>query len=42
VWRTGLQQRRWQFLCVVLRAERRSFLATLPRAPLTSSVMPFH
>ena len=42
VWRTGLQQRRWQALCTVLRAERRSFLATLPRGALMPQAAPFH
>ena len=34
VWRTGLQQRHCLALALVLRAERRSFLTTLPRAAL--------
>ena len=42
VWRNGLQQRRCQALATVLRAERRSFLTTLPRPalvpPLTLSL----
>lgn len=40
VWRTGLQQARWQALNQVLRAERRSFLATLPRRALVPPVPP--
>ena len=41
VWRTGLQQRQWQALSAVLRAERRSFLTTLPRPALVPPVPPF-
>ncbi|MCK8787285.1 hypothetical protein M0638_23205 [Roseomonas sp. NAR14] len=40
VWRNGLQQRRWQAVTAVLRAERRSFLMTLPRPPLVPPVLP--
>lgn len=42
VWRTGLQQHRWQALCVLLRAERRPFLSTLSHAPLVPFTHPFH
>ena len=38
VWRTGFQQRRCLALLTVLRAERRSFLTTLPRAPLVPPI----
>lgn len=38
VWRTGLQQRRCLALAAVLRAERRSFLTTLPRPPLVPPI----
>ena len=41
VWRTGLQQRRCLALALVLRAERRSFLTTLPRPPLVPPFQAF-
>ena len=40
IWRNGLQQRRWQAVTAMLRAERRSFLMTLPRPPLVPPVPP--
>lgn len=40
VWRTGLQRTRWRSLTEMLRAERRSFLATLPYPPLITTIPP--
>lgn len=40
VWRNGLQQRRWHAVAAQVRADRCSFLTTLPRQALVPPIPP--